>query len=250
MLLQAPAVLLLQIIRHGTGREPVLYAVSVSVGLAPEMLPMIISACLVKGCSDLSRQRKCIVKRLNAMHSLGSCSLLCTDKTGTLTNDCMAVDSSVGPAAQPDPVPLVLAHLNRHFQTGRTPIDDAIGRAPSPLSGPQTPTDHPRSSSRSLEGIDTCFSFVDEEPFDFDRRYSAVHLRCEQALEAATPPVAALPSSVDDGRSDDQRPQAVKLMVQRILAGGGPLAAGDEVRSLRPSSVHRKNQNPTFSPNL
>ena len=84
MLAMVPVVLLLNGFTKGDWLSASLFAVSVAVGLTPEMLPMIVTACLAKGAVSLSR-RKVIVKNLNSIQNLGAMDVLCTDKTGTLT---------------------------------------------------------------------------------------------------------------------------------------------------------------------
>lgn len=86
MLMMVPAVFLINGITKGNWMQALLFAVSVAVGLTPEMLPMIVTSSLTKGAAAMSRQ-KVIIKNLNAIQNLGSIDILCTDKTGTLTQD-------------------------------------------------------------------------------------------------------------------------------------------------------------------
>ena len=86
MLVMTPIVLLINGYTKGDWWEAALFALSVAVGLTPEMLPMIVTSTLAKGAVKLSRQ-KVIVKRLDAIQNFGAMDILCTDKTGTLTQD-------------------------------------------------------------------------------------------------------------------------------------------------------------------
>ena len=86
MLVMAPVVLFINGFTKGDWLEASLFALAVAVGLTPEMLPMIVSSNLAKGAVAMSR-RKVIVKRLNAIQNFGAMDVLCTDKTGTLTQD-------------------------------------------------------------------------------------------------------------------------------------------------------------------
>src|SRR5690606_25409993 len=86
MLVMVPVVLLINGFTKGDWGEAALFALAVAVGLTPEMLPMIVSSNLAKGAIAMSR-RKVVVKRLNAIQNFGAMDVLCTDKTGTLTQD-------------------------------------------------------------------------------------------------------------------------------------------------------------------
>src|SRR5579862_9072286 len=86
IVVMAPLVLVINGLTKGNWLEALLFAVAVAVGLTPEMLPMIVTVNLAKGAMAMSR-RKVIVKRLNAIQNFGAMNVLCTDKTGTLTQD-------------------------------------------------------------------------------------------------------------------------------------------------------------------
>ncbi|MBK8834985.1 MAG: HAD-IC family P-type ATPase [Anaerolineae bacterium] len=106
--------------------DSLLFALALAVGLAPELLPAIISITLAHGAQAMAK-RGVIVRRLNAIENFGSMDVLCTDKTGTLTEGVVRLDGACDPAGQPSTAVLSLAYLNAQFQTGLTnSLDDAI----------------------------------------------------------------------------------------------------------------------------
>ncbi|CAN5205476.1 magnesium-translocating P-type ATPase [soil metagenome] len=134
------------------------FAMAVAVGLTPEMLPMIVAVCLSKGAIGMSR-KKVIVKRLNAIQNLGAMNILCTDKTGTLTQDRIILEKHCDLALKEDDEVLTLAYLNSHFQTGlKNLMDRAILTHTEVFAHPAFPE----------------YAKVDEIPFDFSRRMMSV----------------------------------------------------------------------------
>src|SRR5207342_3307728 len=106
--------------------ESVLFAVALAVGLTPELLPAIITLNLSRGARDLA-QRGVLVRRLPAIQNLGSMTILCTDKTGTLTEGQLRVERAVGPDGIDSQDVLALARLNSRLQAGFTnPLDNAL----------------------------------------------------------------------------------------------------------------------------
>ncbi|WP_313740139.1 magnesium-translocating P-type ATPase [Pseudomonas sp.] len=159
MLVMVPVVFMLNGLAKGDWLEAFLFAVAVAVGLTPEMLPMIVSANLAKGAMAMAR-RKVVVKRLNAIQNLGSMDVLCTDKTGTLTQDRIVLAQHVDLDGRQDSRLLQLAWLNSHHQSGvRNLMDQAV------LSFAQTATDFEAPMA---------YVKVDEMPFDFIRRRLSV----------------------------------------------------------------------------
>jgi Mg2+-importing ATPase len=134
-----------------------LFAVALAVGLAPELLPMVVSVTLSRGALRMSR-RKVLVKRLAAIHDLGSMDILCTDKTGTLTEAHIRLERHLDAEGRDSARVLELAYLNSRFQTGlRSPLDDAI---------------------LAHEELDVSgWTKLDEIPFDFERRRVSVLVR-------------------------------------------------------------------------
>ncbi|MDE2368438.1 MAG: magnesium-translocating P-type ATPase [Burkholderiales bacterium] len=159
MAVMVPLVLLLNGYTKGDWLEAFLFALSIAVGLTPEMLPMIVTSTLAKGAVALSRQ-KVIVKRLDAIQNFGAMNVLCTDKTGTLTQDKIFLERHSDIAGEENEEVLRLAYLNSHYQTGlKNLLDVAV-------------LEHVEVH-REL-GIGTNYRKVDEIPFDFQRRRMSV----------------------------------------------------------------------------
>ncbi|NMY77057.1 HAD-IC family P-type ATPase, partial [Pseudomonas sp. WS 5071] len=117
MFVMAPLVLFINGFTKGDWPEALLFALSVAVGLTPEMLPMIVTSTLAKGAVFLSR-KKVIVKRLDAIQNFGAMDVLCTDKTGTLTQDKIFLARHVDIWGQESDDVLEMAYLNSYHQTG------------------------------------------------------------------------------------------------------------------------------------
>lgn len=159
MLVMVPIVLFINGFTKGDWLKASLFAISVAVGLTPEMLPMIVTTSLAKGAMAMSR-KKVILKNLNAIQSLGSMTILCTDKTGTLTQDKVVLEYHLDIEGKENVRVLRHAFLNSYYQTGlKNLIDHAIIRKHRELEAGQ-PEDHYRK--------------VDEIPFDFNRRRMSV----------------------------------------------------------------------------
>ena len=138
--------------------ESLLFSIALAVGLTPELLPMIVTLTLSRGALRLSRQHV-IVKKLSAIEDLGSMDVLCTDKTGTLTESRIRLERHVDVAGNDSASVLKLAYLNSSFESGlRSPLDDAILEH------------HELSSLINAEG----WRKIDEVPFDFERRRVSV----------------------------------------------------------------------------
>ncbi|MFF3271822.1 magnesium-translocating P-type ATPase [Streptomyces chrestomyceticus] len=131
MLLTPPLVLMANAALRGRGLETLPFAVAVAVGLTPEMLPVIVTTALARGAALLARGGEVIVKRLPALHDLGAIDVLCTDKTGTLTQDRPVLDCSLGPDGRPAPEPLHWAAVNSLWtlQLAELPTPDALDEA-------------------------------------------------------------------------------------------------------------------------
>ena len=147
-------VLLINLLFHRPWLESFLFAVALAVGLTPELLPMIVSVTLARGAIRMAKAQV-IVKRLGAIHDLGSMDILCTDKTGTLTEAKITLERQVALSGVASEHVLDLAWLNGHFQAGlRNPLDTAIVES------------YPRR--------DAGWTKIDEVPFDFQRRRVSV----------------------------------------------------------------------------
>ena len=159
MFIMVPVVFLVNGFMKGNWTEAFMFAVAVAVGLTPEMLPMIVTVNLAKGALAMSK-KKVIVKRLNSIQNLGAMDILCTDKTGTLTQDRVVLEKYVDIAGAPNERVLKYAYLNSYYQTGlKNLLDVAILKH--------------RKLSDEL-GIDQQYKKLDEVPFDFNRRRMSV----------------------------------------------------------------------------
>jgi Mg2+-importing ATPase len=117
MLVMVPMVFLINGLTKHNWFDALMFAISVAVGLTPEMLPMIVTANLAKGARNMSK-RKVIVKRLNAIQNIGAMDILCTDKTGTLTMDKIVLERHLNVFGDADDEVMKWAYLNSFHQTG------------------------------------------------------------------------------------------------------------------------------------
>lgn len=147
-------VLLVNTFFHKPWLESFLFAVALAVGLTPELLPMVVSVTLSRGALRMAKQHM-IVKRLAAIQNLGSMDVLCTDKTGTLTEAKIRMERHVDAEGRPSERVLEIAYLNSFFESGlKSPLDEAI------------------LNHQHIE-IDN-WKKIDEVPFDFERRCVSV----------------------------------------------------------------------------
>ncbi|MBI3898897.1 MAG: magnesium-translocating P-type ATPase [Gammaproteobacteria bacterium] len=147
-------VLLVNALLHRPLLESFLFALALAVGLTPELLPMVMSVTLARGALCMAK-RQVIVKQLAAIHNLGSMDVLCTDKTGTLTEARIRLARHIDADGSDSEHVLELAYLNSHFETGlKSPLDDAI------LAHATVDASRWRK--------------LDEVPFDFERRRVSV----------------------------------------------------------------------------
>ncbi|HET6377705.1 MAG TPA: magnesium-translocating P-type ATPase [Methylocella sp.] len=164
MLVMAPAVFLINGLTKGSWLEAFLFAVAVAVGLTPEMLPMIVTVNLAKGAIDMSKKRV-IVKRLQAIQNFGAMDVLCTDKTGTLTQDRIILKRHLDINGNDSERVLEYAYLNSHYQSGLKNLLDIAVLEHAELG-------------KSLH-LQHQYSSIDEIPFDFVRRRLSVILSRE-----------------------------------------------------------------------
>jgi len=161
-----------------------------AVGLTPELLPMVVSVTLSKGALRMAA-RKVIVKRLSAIQNLGSMDVLCTDKTGTLTEARIHLERHVNGLGQESPRVLELAYLNSFFETGlKSPLDDAI-------------LEHREIDAGGWQKIDEC-------PFDFERRRVSVLIEKSRArilvVKGAPEDILRLSTRCEGESDNDLRP--------------------------------------------
>lgn len=162
MIVMVPIVFLINGFAKGDWPSALLFAISIAVGLTPEMLPVIMTSTLAKGAVSMSKH-KVIVRTLGAIQAFGEMDILCTDKTGTLTEDKIILEKYMNLHGDDDTRILRHAYLNSYFQTGlKNLIDIAIIN---------------RAVKDDLEGILENYERIDEIPFDFSRRRMSVVLK-------------------------------------------------------------------------
>ncbi|MEZ1318084.1 magnesium-translocating P-type ATPase [Pseudomonas fluorescens] len=207
MFVMAPLVLFINGFTKGDWTEALLFALSIAVGLTPEMLPMIVTSTLAKGAVFLSR-KKVIVKRLDAIQNFGAMDVLCTDKTGTLTQDRIFLARHVDVWGNDSDDVLEMAYLNSYYQTGlKNLLDVAV-------------LEHVEVH-RQLK-VGTAFRKVDEIPFDFTRRRMSVvvaerdsHLLiCKGAVEE----VLAVCTRVRHGVVDEALEDGLLARIRQVTA--------------------------------
>ena len=184
--------------------ESFLFAVALAVGLTPELLPMVVSVTLARGALRMA-QRQMIVKRPSAIQELGSMDVLCTDKTGTLTEARIHLERHVDVAGRDSAQVLQLAWLNSHFESGlKNPLDQAI-------------LEHHELSAEGWHKLD-------EVPFDFERRCVSVLL--EQRGDGAAAASAAAASATTATTATRQlivkgAPEDILRLCTRYAGGDG-----------------------------
>jgi len=187
MIFLAPAVFIANGLSKGNWAEAFFFALAVAVGLTPELLPMIVTVNLSKGAIRMSAQ-KVIVKRLNAIQNFGAMDILCTDKTGTLTDGRVALIQYVNISGAEDRSVLEMATVNSYFQTGlKNLMDEAVLHFDS-------------GKLADMAG----YSKLDEIPFDFERRRMSVVVRrpdgrVVMVTKGAVEEVIAVCTNVRDG---------------------------------------------------
>jgi len=188
--------------------ESFLFAVALAVGLTPELLPMIVSVTLARGAVRMAAAHV-IVKRLSAVQDLGAMDILCTDKTGTLTEAQLRLDGVFDAEGRPGAHVFELAWLNSHFETGlKSGLDDAILAHDTVDASP--------------------WRKLDEVAFDFERRRVSVLLERDGAglliVKGAPEEILRLSSSVETGTAvlpldDAGRARIAALFAERSAEG-------------------------------
>jgi P-type Mg2+ transporter len=217
-----PVVFLINGFSKGNWLEALLFGLAIAVGLTPEMLPMIVTTNLAKGAVTMARH-KTIVKRLNSIQNFGAMDVLCTDKTGTLTQDRVVLERHVNVVGEESELVLSLAYINSFYQTGlKNLLDVAV-------------LDH-AELTREL-AIDNAYGKVDEIPFDFNRRRMSVvvdheHRDHQLICKGAAEEILAICKSVRDDEDaaldrpahivdlDDERRRDAKELVAELNEDG------------------------------
>jgi len=203
MVVMAPAVFLINGLGKGNWGEAFFFALSVAVGLTPEMLPMIVTANLCRGAIAMAKE-KVIVKNIDSIQNLGAMNILCTDKTGTLTQDRIVLKLHLDLHGGDCDEVLALAYLNSFHQTGlRSLLDVAVLED---------------VAMHAALKVEKNFVKIDEIPFDFQRRRMSVvveeenhhhELICKGALEE----ILAVCTSVKDGPSIEPLNDSIRRQV-------------------------------------
>lgn len=163
MTVLVPVVFLACGLSRGNWLAAFLYALSVAVGLTPEMLPMVVNACLAKGSAAMSRKQT-VVKNINAMQGFGSMDVLCVDKTGTLTGDTVQLEYYMDLLGNESTRVLELAYLNSLYHTGvQNHLDAAILRCRA-MPGQEA----------HFQKLAQVYPKLDELPFDYERKFASV----------------------------------------------------------------------------
>ncbi|MGR6806565.1 magnesium-translocating P-type ATPase [Sphaerotilus natans] len=235
----APLVFLISGLTRHDWLEAFLFSLSVAVGLTPEMLPMIVTSTLARGAVRLAR-RKVVVKRLDAIQNFGAMDVLCTDKTGTLTQDRIALSRHTDAFGTPSEAVLSLAALNSRFQTGlKNLLDRAV-------------LEHVDLGGGDQQGAELARK-IDEIPFDFQRRRMSVlvaqpgdglpdrhELICKGAVEEVLTVCDRVRMSVHDGGGE--RRLDAELLARTLACAGalnreGLRVVAVAVRTLPPSRL-------------
>ncbi|MGO1315781.1 MAG: HAD-IC family P-type ATPase [Cellulomonadaceae bacterium] len=235
MLVLAPAVLLFNGLHTGDWLSAAFFAVAVAVGLTPAMLPTIVSANLARGAQFMSR-KKVIVKVPDAIQNLGSMDVLCTDKTGTLTEDRIVLERFVDIADADSDLTLLAGYLNSAHHTGvRDVLDDAVVAA----------------FGAEREAQLGSYRVVDEVPFDFDRRRLSVILdRAPDARNvrpASSHPLGGWPPGKPLAPDEDLlitkgAVAEVLGVCSHVVDGGQAVAITDAQRAAALATVARENE--------
>jgi len=202
MFVMAPLVLFINGFTKGDWMEALLFALSIAVSLTPEMLPMIVTSTLAKGAVILSR-KKVIVKRLDAIQNFGAMDVLCTDKTGTLTQDKIFLARHVDVWGEESDEVLEAAYLNSYYQTGLKNLLDVAVLEHVEVHQELNPANNYRK--------------VDEIPFDFNRRRMSVVV----------------------SEREDHHELVTKGAVEEILSVCTQVRHGDAVEPLTPDLLAR-----------
>ncbi|MEO7073267.1 MAG: magnesium-translocating P-type ATPase [Rhodanobacter sp.] len=211
MAVMVPVVFLINGLDKHDWTQAFLFALSIAVGLTPEMLPLIVTANLARGAMAMSR-RKVVVKRLNAIQNFGAMDVLCTDKTGTLTQDHIVLERHLDLDGQPSREALLLGYLNSRFQTGlKNLMDKAV------------------LAHRELEAGAARYRVIDEIPFDFQRRRMSVVvsdgggeqlLICKGAVEEMLSICAHEQTAAGVRPLTEARRQAIRATTRTLNADG------------------------------
>ena len=223
MIILVPIVLFINIFTTHSIISSLIFAITIAVGLTPEMLPVITTSTLAKGAVEMSK-KKTIVKRLSSIQTFGQMNILCTDKTGTLTEDKVILEKYMDATGKESLRILKHAFLNSYFQTGlKNLIDVAIIN---------------RAEKENMNVLKEKYVREDEIPFDFSRRRMSVVLRDDNGkrqliTKGAVDEILSICSLIDfDGKveelTDELREQAYKVYEENNKDGLRVLAVAQK----------------------
>lgn len=204
MLVLIPITFLLNAVKHGT-LTAFTFAVAIAIGITPLLLPVILSSSLAKGAGKMSK-KKTIVKKLDSIQSFGAMNILCTDKTGTLTEDKIVLEKYLNIKGEEDTSVLKHAFLNSYFQTGlKGNIDEAV---------------IDRANKTQLNGIQEKYTKIDEIPFDFSRRRLSVILtdgnQKQMITKGAVEEILSICTMVDDKGTLSEMTKEIKQNILKM----------------------------------
>ncbi|RXZ80603.1 magnesium-translocating P-type ATPase [Paenibacillaceae bacterium] len=215
MFIMVPIIFVINGFSKGDWWEALLFGLSVAVGLTPEMLPVIVAGNLAKGAAKMARN-KVVVKRLNAIQNFGAMDILCTDKTGTLTQDKIILEKHLDVYGKENKKVLEYAFLNSYHQTGLKNLLDVAVLEHAELT--------------HVLGAEKNYRKIDEIPFDFNRRRMSVVLETKEndhllICKGAMEEVLGICSHISDdhGRTvalTDEIADKVKLLAHNMNADG------------------------------
>ncbi len=224
MIVMVPVIFIANFITKGNWLESLMFGITIAVGIMPEMLPVIMTSSLAKGAVNMSKKQT-IVKRLGAIQTFGEMDVLCTDKTGTLTQDEIVLEKYMDVLGREDKRILRHAFLNSYFQTGlKNLMDVAI------IS---------RAEKEELSYLKEAYVREDEIPFDFSRRRMSVVLRDKQGkrqliTKGAVEEILSICSHIEiDGE--------VKPITKELIDNAQKIATENNLEGIRVIAVAQKN---------
>lgn len=225
MFVMLPVVFVISGVTKGDWVDALLFSLSVAVGLTPEMLPMLVTTCLGKGAVDLSHSHV-IVKRLDSIQDLGAVDVLCTDKTGTLTEDRIVLERHLDVNGREDARVLRYAFLNSYFSTGvKNLVDNAIIER-ALAEGTDEIDAVTKGTPVTADKLAEYYHGIDELPFDFERRRLSVVVgdakgRTRMVTKGALEEVLGICSRVE---VDGQVLPLTDELAEKVISRGADLA--------------------------
>ena len=224
MVVMVPIIFIANFITKGNWLESLMFGITIAVGIMPEMLPVIMTSSLAKGAVNMSKKQT-IVKRLGSIQTFGEMDVLCTDKTGTLTQDEIVLEKYMDVLGREDKRILRHAFLNSYFQTGlKNLMDVAIIN---------------RAEKEELSYLKEAYAREDEIPFDFSRRRMSVVLRDKAGkrqliTKGAVEEILSICGYIEiDGE--------VKPITDELIANAQKLATENNLEGIRVVAVAQKN---------